>query len=170
MRASLEEMVAQIRARFLAEAPEFYTYVPPAELLTEPLPCVSFGRGSGLSREQFIEAVRAEHAGYVAECPDAGPAWAPDEVVLELGRVLVLYMVRVPLADETRFGMADLRSADGRRFTAGELLWELYRATGADVRAGAHEEFEGLKLVSAFGTVSGDLPMWVPVYRMNLGS
>src|SRR5262245_7954616 len=120
MPVKLEEMLAQIQARFLAEAPELYSYVPPVELLSPPAPCVNFGCGDGLDRDQFIEAARAEHAEYVAEYPDEGPVWSPDEVVLKLGRVLVLYMVRLPTADDTRFGMADLRAADARQFTAGE--------------------------------------------------
>jgi hypothetical protein len=170
MRTKIEELVAQIQARFLAEAPEFYSYIPPVELLSPPSPCVNFGRGEGLDRDQFIEMVRAEYAEYVAEYPDAGPVWVPDKVVLKVGRVLVLYMVRLPTVDEARFGMADIRSADGRQFTAGELLWEVYRATAKDVLDGAHLEFEGLKLVSALGTVSRGLPAWVPVYQMYLGS
>jgi hypothetical protein len=168
MPIKLEEMLDQTRARFLAEAPEFYTYVPPVELLSPPN--FYFGWGAGLDRDQLIAKVRAKHAEYVAEYPEDGPVWSPDEVVLKLGRLLVLYMVRLPRTDETRFGMADLRSADGRQFTAGELLWELYRATAVDVLAGPHQVFEGLELVSAFGTASGSLPVWVPVYRMHLGS
>jgi hypothetical protein len=169
MRSELAEMVARMRARFLAEAPEFYTYVPPVKLLSPP--DFYFGWGDGLDREQFVARVRDEHAKHATEYPElVGPVWSPDEIVLKLGRILVLYMVRLPMGEDTRFGMADLRSADGRQFTAGELLWAVYRATAKDVMAGPHQIFEGLELVSALGTTSGDLPVWVPVYRMGLGS
>jgi hypothetical protein len=164
----LDEMIAQVRARFLAEAPEFYTYVPPERLLSPP--DWHFGWGVGRDRDQLVEKVRAEHAKYVAEYEDEGPAWSPDEVVLKVGRVLVLYTVRLPPADETRFGMADLRATDGRQFTAGELLWVLYQGTAKDVVAGPHQVFEGLELVYAFDGVCAGLPVWVPVYRMHLGS
>lgn len=164
----LEEMIAQIRTRFLAEAPEFYTYAAPRQLLSPP--DWYFGWGIGLDRDQLIEKVRAEHAAFVAEYEDAGPPWSPDEVVLRVGRLLVLYTVRLPLTDETRFGMADLRAADGRQFTAGELLWAVYQTTARDVLAGPHQVFEGLELVYAFNAVSAGLPVWVPVYRMHLGS
>src|SRR5262245_5886008 len=96
----LAEDVARIRARFLAEAPEVYTYSAPEKLLTGL--CCNFGQGEGLDREQFVARVRDEHAEYVAEYEDEGPPWSPEQVVLEVGRVLVLYMVRLPLADETR--------------------------------------------------------------------
>jgi hypothetical protein len=164
----LDEMVAQIRARFLAQAPEFYADAPPEWLLSPP--DWYFGWGEGRDRDQLIEKVRTEHAKYVAEYEDEGPPWSPEEVALKVGRLLVLYQVRLPPADETRFGMADLRSADGRQFSAGELLWAVYQATAKDVLAGPHQVFEGLELVYAFSTVSGGLPVWVPVYRMHLGS
>jgi hypothetical protein len=165
---NLVDEIARIRARFLAEAPGFYTGSAPETLLGR-LSC-NFGMGDGLDQEPFITRVRDEHAAFVAEYEDAGPVWSPEEVVLNFARVLVLYTVRLPQTDETRFGMAELRAADGRQFTAGELLWAVYQATAVDVRAGPHREFEGLELVYAFDAVVAGLPVWVPVYRMHLGS
>jgi hypothetical protein len=165
---NLADEIARLRARSLAEAPEFYHGSAPEKLLAR-LNC-DFGLGDGLDQEQFVARVRDEHAAFVAEYEDEGPVWSPEEVVLKFGRVLVLYTVRLPQTDETRFGMADLCSADERQFTAGELLWAVYQATAADVRAGPHREFEGLELVYAFDAVAAGLPAWVPVYRMHLGS
>jgi hypothetical protein len=71
----LDEMVAQIRARSLAQAPEFYTYAPPERLLSPPH--WYFGWGEGRGREQLVEKVRAEHARYVAEYEDGGRPGRP---------------------------------------------------------------------------------------------
>jgi hypothetical protein len=164
----IEKMIEEIRARFLTEATEFY-HGPVPERLLDRLSW-HFAAGAGLDRDGLVRRVRDDHAAFVAEYADEGPVWDPDEVVLNAGRALVMYMVRRAGADETQFGMADLRSPDGHRFSAGELLWALYQATAADVLAGPHGVFEGLELVTAFGTGRDTLPVWVPVYRMHLGS
>ncbi len=65
------------------------------------------------------------------------------------------------------FHVADLRSEDGERFTAGELLYQFYRAAAEDLRDSQHCHLEGLQFRGVASNAEGGP---VPVYQVNMGS
>ena len=134
----------------------------PTRLLTD---VVGIFPTEGLSRAE-VEAV-IDHAKQELreEDPEYEACWRPDEVVLAVGRVLVLYCSD-RVGEEVRFFLADLSSDNGKSFTAGELYYKLYREVADKVRTSYHHWFEGLELVITWTTDAGP----VPVYRMWLGN
>jgi hypothetical protein len=113
-----------------------------------------------LSREQFVARVIEQDQQWQAEDPQ--PDWRPwdaDEVVLRRPQVVVLYEAP-PKGPNQRWLAADLR-AKGGQFTAGELMYQFYRAAAADLDGGDKQAFQGFEFVGFLGTV--------PVYRAFLG-
>jgi hypothetical protein len=91
--------------------------------------------------------------------------WRPEEVVLQAGRVLVIYGSD-PIGEPERFFLLDLRSDNGKSFTAGELYYKLYREAAGEARRACHCWFERLELMDTLAGNSGDFPL----YRMWLGN
>lgn len=116
-----------------------------------------------LSREEFVDRIRQTYAEWDAEEPDTeetgAHAWDPNEVVLRRPQVVVLYEAP-PKGPNQRWLAADLR-AGGAEFTAGELMYQFYRAAAADLDGGDKQAFQGFEFVGFLGTV--------PVYRAFLG-
>jgi hypothetical protein len=121
----------------------------------------------GLTRVEFEAAIRRLEEDWRRDDPSwEYEPWNPDEVVLRVGRVLILYEPDPAGNKERLFRVADLRSEDGERFTAGELLCKFYRAAAADLRGSCHRHFEGLQFRGVVSTAEGH----VPIYQVTMGS
>ena len=74
-------------------------------------------------------------------------SWQPEAVVIRRGTIRVAYSSTDP---EVPYDYVprrlEVRSADGRSFTAGELLLQLHNAVVAELRDADHRYFEGLEL------------------------
>jgi hypothetical protein len=62
--------------------------------------------------------------------------------------------------------VADLRSEDGEKFTAGEFLYQFYSAAAGYLRDSNHCHFEGLQFRGVASTPEGH----VPIYQVSMGS
>jgi hypothetical protein len=91
--------------------------------------------------------------------------WEPDEVVLPVPLVRVMYF-GVESADDGEYTdfVAELASDDGARFTARELLLKLNNAVAPHLEGADHCYYEGLFLTEQ---VDED---GVPLYEMMQGS
>ena len=92
--------------------------------------------------------------------------WDPQEVVLGIGRVVVLYEPDPPDRSGRSFYVADLRSEGGEKFTAGEFLYKFYQAAARKLRDSCHCHLEGLQFCGIASTAEGH----VPISQLNLGS
>jgi hypothetical protein len=91
--------------------------------------------------------------------------WDPDEVVLDTPGIRIAYFgVASPDDDEYTDFEAHLRSDDGARFTAGELLLKLNNAVAPHLEGVDHCYFEGLFLTDEPAEEG------MPVYEMMQGS
>jgi hypothetical protein len=97
--------------------------------------------------------------------PETDEVWRPDEVVLHAGQLVLLGCVHPPEA-APRFFTANLHSADGQVFRAGELMCAVVRAAAGEVRGSGHRLFEALHLVGQVGNPA----CWIPLYEMCFGS
>jgi hypothetical protein len=91
--------------------------------------------------------------------------WNPDEVVLPVPRVRVMYFgLESPDDDEYTDFVAELASDDGAHFTARELLLKLNNAVAPNLAGVDHCYYEGLFLTEQVGEDG------VPLYEMMQGS
>jgi hypothetical protein len=121
----------------------------------------------GLTRAEFEAEIRRFEEACRRDDPswDFEP-WDPQEVVLGVGHVLILYEPDPPDRRGRSFYVADLRSEDGEKFTAGEFLYQFYRAAAGDLRDSYHCHFEGLQFRGVASTPEGH----VPIYQVSMGS
>lgn len=109
---------------------------------------------------EFDRRVREYHVKVTEE-----DTWDPDEVVLSAPAVRVAWFgAESPDDDEYTDFVTLLRSDDGARFTAGELLLKLNNALAPHLKGVDHSFYEGLYLTDA------PLEDGVPLYEMMQGS
>jgi hypothetical protein len=109
---------------------------------------------------EFDRRVREYHVQVTEE-----DTWDPDEVVLPVPRVRVMYFgLESPDDDEYTDFVAELAADDGRHFTARELLLKLNNTVAPHLEGTDHCYFEGLFLTEEVGEDG------VPLYEMMQGS
>jgi hypothetical protein len=109
---------------------------------------------------EFDRRVREYHVGVTEH-----DTWDPDEVVLPVPRVRVMYFgVESPDDEEYTDFVTELVSDDGAQFTARELLLKLNNAVAPHLEGVDHCHYEGLFLTEQVGEDG------VPVYEMMQGS
>jgi hypothetical protein len=106
----------------------------------------------------FSEEVRQYHIDVTGK-----DTWAPDLVVLPVPHVQLAYEYWDDNDDQIE-DVLDLKSSNGRDFTALDLLFQLHNAVVEEIRDGDHHFFEGLTLDTEVPT--GEIPQ----YLLNLGS
>lgn len=118
------------------------------------------GGGRHATEAEFSEAVRAYHVDIMGDAE----RWRPDEVVLEVNELEVLYDYwEIEPKEREVMAALRLRSRSGEGFRAADLLYQINEAVNDQLAPLDHKFFEGL-------TFSEHGPGGVPRYWMNLGS
>jgi hypothetical protein len=97
--------------------------------------------------------------------PETDEVCRPEEVVLRSGQMVLLGCSHPP-DSAPRVFTAQLHSADGQAFRAGELMCAVVRAAADELRDSGHRFFQGLKLVGQVGNPVA----WIPLYEMYFSS
>jgi hypothetical protein len=97
--------------------------------------------------------------------PETDEVCHPEEVVVQSGRMVLLGCSHPP-GSAPRVFTAQLHSADGQAFRAGELMCAVVRAAADELRDSGHRFFQGLKLVGQVGNPVA----WIPLYEMYFSS
>jgi hypothetical protein len=121
----------------------------------------SFLTGEQFADEaEFDRRVREYHVQVTGE-----DTWDPDEVVLPVPRVRVMYFgLESPDDDEYTDFVAELTADNGAHFTARELLLKLNNTIAPQLEGADHCYFEGLFLTEQVGDDG------VPLYELMQGS